>query len=449
MTYGFFNTSPYEKKTTPMTFSSACGSCGLYKNCQNPKMRVEGLGKKRILLLFENPTKKQDYHGNMIVGKSMIFLKKTLKKFNINIKRDCYMLNAIQCCPHGDGREKHVQACRPKVFKEIKKLKPKIIICFGTLSINSITAHRYFKGIGSINKWRGYLFPDFENNCWIGSTFDPNFVRTHKQAVAKLIFETDLKNALSIKDKTLPDKINWADNVVCLTEPKKICGVLNKILKINPPLFAFDYETTGLKPHSKGHEIVSCSFCCGPKKAYSFPMADKKVKRLFVKILKNKNIHKIAANLKMEETWSRVILNQPVNGWIWDTMLASHCLDNRKGVNSLKFHALTHFGIWDYDSHIDHLLKSDDSSGNGFNKIHQIDMSDLLIYNGIDAILEYNLALHQMLMMGIIDPVKYAKTGRVRTDIDMFEANQTYIEKMERKRLLRKRTKNKADIRRK
>ena len=72
-------------------------------------------------------------------------------------------------------------------------------------------------------------------------------------------------------------------------------------------------------------------------------------------------------------------------------MLAAHVLDNRTGVCGLKTQSYIHFGLPDYNSHIEKFLKSD-GGGNTFNKIHQIPTVDLLTYGGMDAMLEFRLA---------------------------------------------------------
>ncbi len=43
--------------------------------------------------------------------------------------------------------------------------------------------------------------------------------------------------------------------------------------------------------------------------------------------------------MKYEDTWSREKLKQQGKGWLWDSMIAAHILDNRPGVTGLKFPA--------------------------------------------------------------------------------------------------------------
>lgn len=91
--------------------------------------------------------------------------------------------------------------------------------------------------------------------------------------------------------------------------------------------------------------------------------------------------------MKFEERWTVAKLGCKVRGWHWDTMLAAHILDNRSGITSLKFQAFVHLGISDYDSHISPFLYS--KHPNETNRIDQVDDKSLLLYNGLDSLLEY------------------------------------------------------------
>ena len=80
-------------------------------------------------------------------------------------------------------------------------------------------------------------------------------------------------------------------------------------------------------------------------------------------------------------------------------MLAAHVLDNRKGITGLKFQAFVQLGQESYNDHVGGLLKGDKKSH--INRIHEIDVHDLLLYNGMDSLLTYKLAIIQMKEMGV------------------------------------------------
>jgi DNA polymerase I-like protein with 3'-5' exonuclease and polymerase domains len=166
-------------------------------------------------------------------------------------------------------------------------------------------------------------------------------------------------------------------------------------------LVAFDYETTGLKPQADGHRIICASVAISAHIVYVFMMPSTRAERKpFINLLANPKIRKMAHNMKFEETWSVVRLRQSVQSWEWDSMITAHILDNRPGINSLKFQAYVNFGVVDYSSDITPYLQSPGKSGNEPNTIDQLiktkDGQDMLLkYCALDSIYEYRLAMLQ------------------------------------------------------
>ena len=92
------------------------------------------------------------------------------------------------------------------------------------------------------------------------------------------------------------------------------------------------------------------------------------------------------------------VLGKGVRHWFWDTMLAAHVLDNRPGICGLKFQAFVNLGEGDWDSHLKLYLAGD--GGNGKNRIHEVDLGDLLEYCGLDSLFEHQVAQIQMKKLG-------------------------------------------------
>jgi DNA polymerase I-like protein with 3'-5' exonuclease and polymerase domains len=158
-------------------------------------------------------------------------------------------------------------------------------------------------------------------------------------------------------------------------------------------MVAFDYETTGIKPHRKGHRIVCCSLCWDDSASYAFMLQGEAIPAL-KKLLKS-STKKVAANMQYEDTWSRTLLGVQVNNWFFDTMLASHLIENRKGVCSLKFQAYANFGMGCYTDAVG-LLKGERNDPNSLNGIDRIPEDSLLLYCGLDSLFEFKLAKKQL-----------------------------------------------------
>jgi DNA polymerase len=404
---GFFSSEQIKSESRPDGKTYSCVSCGLYKQAENPKMKPTGGFSKRILNIGEAPGKIEDELGSHWKGKAGRILKRTYAKFGIDLFEDCLNTNSVFCYSPKTPGQYEIQCCRKRVFKTIKRNKPHVILLLGTSALHSVIGARWKKDLGSINKWRGFCIPDRELNAWICPVFHPSYVERQKDyPEVRRIWEMDLENAFSYIDKPLPDFPNEKSQIEYVTNDNQLQILFEELHLGHHPITCIDYETTGLKPHARGHRIVCCAVATSADKVYSFMMPKKKKDRyLFSRYLQSNNCAKMAANMKFEEAWSRVRIGTGVSPWIWDTMIAGHIIDNRQGILSLKFQSYVHFGIADYDSAVSPYLKgTDPKNANSMNRIYDfIDKyseKDLLTYCGMDALLEYKLALIQMEQLG-------------------------------------------------
>jgi hypothetical protein len=149
------------------------------------------------------------------------------------------------------------------------------------------------------------------------------------------------------------------------------------------------------------------SVCNKMNKAYAFMIPEDPEQLRYVRQFLTSLVGKIAQNLKFEHCWSYNIFKREVQNWVWDTMQATHIMDNRPGITGLKFQAYVQFGIPDYDSEVRPYLEGDDDkNANSFNTIDKLVASTagrqkLLTYCGIDSLLEYRLAMWQMGAFGL------------------------------------------------
>jgi DNA polymerase-1 len=103
--------------------------------------------------------------------------------------------------------------------------------------------------------------------------------------------------------------------------------------------------------------------------------------------LTNRNIKKVGQNIKYEDRWTRTILGYQIRGWEWDTQTASHILDNRKGITGLDFQVYVNFGVIGYGEKIEKYKESDkNNKSNGFNRMKEAPLNELLEYQGKDAL---------------------------------------------------------------
>jgi uracil-DNA glycosylase family 4 len=321
----------------------------------------------------------------------------------IDLFEDCLNINAVNCRPEGNRTPKNheIDCCRHVIVsKVIKEYKPDIIVLLGNAAIYSFLGHRWKKDLGGITKWRGWAIPDRDYNAWVCPTFHPSYVGRDESGATETIWRQDLERVFDLVGRGLPP----------FKQPK-IHSIedLSPLDNIRSEMVAVDYETTGLKPHAKGHRILCGAVAWDKNNVYTFKMPEsKKEKMPLIRLLENPDIGKVAANLKFEDHWSWQRLHRTkVRGWVFDTMLASHLLDNRQGISSLKFQTYTQLGVIDYDSEISPYLKSKETkNANAFNRIWELvkkpgGWEKLMTYCALDAAYELRIAEMQ------IDEIEY------------------------------------------
>lgn len=384
-----------------------CIKCGLSTKCVTPKMPVQGEGKKGIYLVGEFPSKADDQAGTQFAGKSGKYLQRVLKKAGIAMRKDCYTDNAV-CCrvPKGGANGTQIDACRASTWDNITERQPNVVVLMGTNALSCCIGHRWKKDLGAINKWQGLCIPDRDLNAWIVPTYHPSFIlqNNKKNPVLNKIFANDIERAVQHTNVALPQ---YKDEQECVrvlhTEDAQIeyMRTLYNLSLEQDILLAFDYETTGIKPHAAGHAIACVSLAYHPDDAvaFMFPLG-KKASRWFQRIMQAPRIHKTAHNMKFEQTWTLNILGYSVFPWAWCSMQGAHVIDNRPGITGLKFQTYINFGMMGYDYTITPYLRTEEKSANAINNVFSAPKSELLLYCGIDSVVQYRLALKQMQEVG-------------------------------------------------
>lgn len=400
---GFFTSQETQAKNMRMIGKNmSCYSCGLYKgDILHPKMQPFGRFKKGILNIGEFTNSSDDKAGKPFQGReSSIY--SVFKQLGIDIEEDCLNVNAVMCHPYdkktGGNRvptTHEVDCCRINIIKFIEQYKPKLIFLFGKLALLSVIGTRWKGKVDSIEKWRGFVIPDQDFNTWIAPVYNPSFIKQSDRKEIETIWLQDLRNGLHYLYKEFPKYVE--PSITVLDDD------LSPLTKIkNTTTIAFDYETTGLKPHAKGHRIVCASVATDENNVFVFAMPNELSKREpFIELLNNRYIKKMAHNMKFEHTWSSVRLKTIVRGWDWDSMLAAHIIDNRPGISGLKFQTYINFGIVDYNRNVAPYLEATDSkNANSKNRLQEYfstaeGKKETLRYCALDSVYEYRLAMKQ------------------------------------------------------
>ena len=407
-----------------------CLECGLFRHCNSPKMQVTGEGKKKILFIAEAPGKEEDLQNKQLVGQAGQKLRFYLKKHGIDLDKDCWKMNAVNCRPisnTGSNRtptSEEIKHCHPMVLETIKKLKPKFIVLAGGIAIESMLKS-HFTNV-SVQRWVKLCIPDQDLQAFLIPIHHPsNLVRNDKDENLRSEFDREIafiKTCVDTEKEFPTHKLEM--RAKSLTDFQSVKKQLEKILKLKPEILVFDYETTGTKPFRKGHKIASVSFCYSEKEAFAFPFDwpnkwTKKefiaIKRLWRKILKSKEIGLVAHNIQFEDIWTSEVIGINLFNWIFDTSIAAHLIDNRSRFTGLKTQVYINFGIKPYDKEVDPFIKR--SNQNGFNRVFDCPLHLLLKYNSLDSLFTYLLYFKHRKQL---DSLKSIGNGRIYDAYQLF-----------------------------
>lgn len=410
---GFFASNQTKSKSRPEGKTYSCASCGLYRFVLSPRMVPFGNFKKGILNIGEGPGEEEDRKGKQWQGKVGRALQRTSKRYGIDLFEDCLNINSVNCRPVDDKGNNQkpspyeIACCRQRIIKIIEQYKPKVIILHGGSAVQSLIGHRWQKDLGGITKWRGWTIPDRDFQAWICPVFHPSYIERQGEKAKEIetIWEQDLEQAFSMVNVPFPDFPDESNQVEIVEDKEKISKVLKQLnmgsIPPDPQLVSFDIESTGLKPYDTNiHRVACISFCDSPNHAYVIPEPKRRSHKKYLgDLLTNQNIGKVAQNMKFEDTWMNKLYGIRVTPWAWDTMQASHILDNRPGITGLKFQTYIQFGIIDYDGEVSGYLRSTENSS--VNRVMEAMKSPdarkkIMVYCGMDSLFTYKLASKQM-----------------------------------------------------
>ncbi len=398
MSDGFFSASKARSKQ-PLSKVAKCGACRLKRGCKYPQMPITGKGGKKILIVLQTP-ESEDTYKTQSKGTYTTFVRNMLRSLGVSMKDDCWKINAVICRTPKDRapHDKEVDACRPFLFQAIEKYQPNVIIPMGGAAVKSLIEPLFGDSVDSLRRWVGQQIPSHKHNCWICPTYHPKYLIELDGDTGSKIARGHIRKAVALKEPPFPygDIPKYEDEVVLEHSPRLASKWL-RVMSKKAQYMTFDYETNMLKPESKEARIVCCSVCFRRGRTLSFPWHGEAIDTTLG--LLQSPLKKIAANLKFEDRWTRTIHDIQVENWFWDTMLAAHIINNGPKVSGLKFQSYVNFGLPVYNQHLDNLLRGPGS--NLPNQIDQIDLDDLLLYGGIDSLMEHLLAMKQMKHFGI------------------------------------------------
>jgi len=359
-------------------------------------MKYTGEGGKGILFIAEAPGQTEDETGKQLVGKAGQRLRKELYNLGINLDKDCWKINSVNCRPitaeggNATPTNNQINACRPYLMGIVKDLKPKKIVLLGAVAIEAFYGDRVDDN--KINKYAGLKFWDSVHNAWVFPIFHPSYIlRKDYDKGLSSYFSRTIKAAIEADDTPLHKQWNPIRPLVDFQEAVKY---LSNIIK-NHKTVALDWETTGLKSQPEGHKIATVGLA-NDEGAVAIPVEhphwteeqQRKIKFLVANLMKSRKVKKVVHSLGFEYAWAKNILKIEPQGIIFDTQIGVHIEDNRQGITGLKFQAFRRWGVEGYENEVDPFLKAKNGV---FNQIFKAPLDLLLQYNAQDALYTWEI----------------------------------------------------------
>ena len=112
----------------------ACEACEL---CKTRTQVVFGVGdpEAEVLFIGEAPGKNEDEQGEPFVGRAGKLLDEMLAMIGLQ-RENIYITNSVKCRPpeNRDPLNTEKDACRGYLRRQVKLMRPKIIVCLGRIS---------------------------------------------------------------------------------------------------------------------------------------------------------------------------------------------------------------------------------------------------------------------------------------------------------------------------
>ena len=386
-----------------------CGSCKQSSGCINPFIPYAGEGKEKILIVGGWPSSSEDKNNAYYSGVSGKWFKQQLRLLGWNLDKDFWYIKGVKCTSEKQPTKTVIANCRKSLYKTIDTLKPKAILLMGNIGIDSVIGE-WVQAASAVNL-SGLQIPLHDNNCWVFPLIAPEMASGgNRDKNMSEYFKYVLKKALDTCDN-LPElkPLNYIDEIEILTDPdeiiKRMCGIID-----SKNISAFDFETSGLDPYVKGHRIFSIaisnkdetiSFALDYPGAYETKDDLDDVWNIVYEYLEDEDCPKIAHRTEFENKWCKICIKADVKNMKWCTKTTQHIIDNRTGITGLKHQVFVRWGIKNFGKAAEPYIKS--VPGTNFNRMHQMPLTEQLLYVGTDALTTFLIYEDQKKVLKSLD----------------------------------------------
>jgi len=115
-----------------------CTRCKLHEGRTN-LVFGDGNTKARLVFVGEGPGRDEDMQGKPFVGRSGKLLTKIIEAMGLK-REDVYICNVVKCRPPDNRTPEpdEMSTCEQFLFKQIRFIKPEVIVCLGATAAKSV-----------------------------------------------------------------------------------------------------------------------------------------------------------------------------------------------------------------------------------------------------------------------------------------------------------------------
>ena len=154
---------------------SSCRTCGLFST-RSKTVPGEGAVHPLVMVIGEGPGADEDREGKPFVGRAGQLLDKMLSSIGLSREKNCYIANIVKCRPPGnrDPSPEEITACIPFLERQIKMLRPLVILCAGRVAAQSLL--KTSQGVNNLRMSFSQYNPDNGEPIPVLCTFHPSAV---------------------------------------------------------------------------------------------------------------------------------------------------------------------------------------------------------------------------------------------------------------------------------
>jgi DNA polymerase len=117
----------------------SCAACPLCKTRTNAAPG-EGAEQPLVMVIGEGPGADEDAAGRPFVGRAGQLLDKMLDSIGLSRTGNCFIANVVKCRPpnNRDPLPGETAACAPFLERQIRLLKPRLILCVGKVAAGTL-----------------------------------------------------------------------------------------------------------------------------------------------------------------------------------------------------------------------------------------------------------------------------------------------------------------------